>query len=87
MCGNLDRRPIGKCSQCGGVGSIPTVFWSVNRPVARCERCGAIADETDRLPVIPTIPVPRERWEAKKQRRLGSLFEGKNWVETWGHVC
>jgi hypothetical protein len=53
--GNLDNRPIGKCSQCGGIVSVPTYFHSVNRPLPTCERCGAVADETSNLPVIKTI--------------------------------
>lgn len=52
--GNMNRRIIGKCSQCGGVVSVETVYWSVNRPVPSCEQCSAVADETAGLPVIPT---------------------------------
>lgn len=54
---NGDRRPVGKCSCCGGVVSLPVAWWSVNRPVPTCERCGAVADETDPLPVVKTRPV------------------------------
>ena len=49
---NLNNRLIGKCSQCGGVVSIPNVWWSVNRPFAKCEKCGAVAKNT--LPIIET---------------------------------
>ncbi len=56
MCGNLDRRPIGKCSRCGGVVSIPLIWFSIRRPVPSCESCGAVADETANLPVIPMRP-------------------------------
>lgn len=54
----LDNRQIvGKCSQCGGVVSLPKVWMSVNRPVPTCERCHAVVDETAHLPVVETIPV------------------------------
>lgn len=53
---NGDRMVIGKCGKCGGVVSLPKVWWSVNRPVATCERCGAVADETANLPTIPMCP-------------------------------
>lgn len=69
--GNLDRKPIGKCSQCGGVVSVPTVFWSVNRPVPSCERCGAVADEAAGLPVIPTTPVGDWNWRPVRYRNIG----------------
>lgn len=52
---NLDQLPVGKCSNCGGVVSIPRVFYSVKRPVPTCEKCGAKADETQNLPLIKTI--------------------------------
>jgi hypothetical protein len=60
MRGNSHLRPIGRCSECGGVVSIPTVWHSVSRPVPSCEACGAVADETSHLPVIPTKPVKRD---------------------------
>lgn len=61
MCGNLNRRPIGRCSQCNGIVSLPNVWMSVNRPVPFCESCGAMADMYSNLPVIPTIPVVPHR--------------------------
>lgn len=57
MCGNGNRKPIGKCSQCGGIVSVPEAWMSVNRPVPTCEKCGAVADETQNLPTIKTKPV------------------------------
>ena len=53
MIGNLDRKIVGKCSECGGVVSLPLVSHSVVRPVPTCEKCGATADVTANLPVIP----------------------------------
>lgn len=64
--GNLNRRPIGKCSRCGGVVSIPIVFHSVKRPVPTCENCGAVANEAANLPVIETTPSkPMRTWKGK----------------------
>ena len=53
MFGNMNNRIVGKCSKCGGIVSIPTVWMSVNRPIASCEKCGAYEDETAHLPEIP----------------------------------
>jgi len=50
---NCDKQIVGKCGKCGGIVSVPTVDWSVNRPVPTCESCGAQADETAHLPTIP----------------------------------
>ena len=61
MCGNLNRRPVGRCSQCGGVVSVPVIFHSVCRPVPSCESCGAVMDEAHGLPVVPTRPVRKHR--------------------------
>ena len=62
MARNLNNRPIGKCSQCGGVVSIQTVYWSVQRPIPSCKSCGAVANETHNLPVIPTTPMPKGKF-------------------------
>lgn len=56
--GNLDRKIVGKCSLCGGIVSVPTVFMSVNRPVPSCEKCGAVADIAAKLPVVPMKKSP-----------------------------
>lgn len=61
MTGNINNKPIGTCSQCGGVVSIPTVWYGVTRPVPSCESCGATAAGWPNLPMIPTIPVPKPR--------------------------
>lgn len=59
MVGNLNKRPVGSCSQCGGVVSLPITFHSVKRPVPTCESCGAVASETRNMPIIPTTPMIR----------------------------
>ena len=56
MVGNVNRKPIGRCSLCGGVVSIPTVWHGTNRPIPTCEDCGAVADEAANLPVVPMKP-------------------------------
>lgn len=58
--GNINRRPVGKCSCCGGVVSVPTVYMSVCRPPVSCESCGAVADPARNLPVIKTRRVDRD---------------------------
>lgn len=52
----MNKRIVGKCSQCGGIVSVPTVYLSVVPPVPQCERCHAVQDVTDGLPIIKTIP-------------------------------
>ena len=47
------NRIVGKCGKCGGVVSVPHLWWGVGRPPATCEACGAYADESANLPVLP----------------------------------
>lgn len=54
-------KPIGRCSQCGGIVSVPRYWIGVGRPPATCEICGATADHHPNLPVIPTIPLPKKQ--------------------------
>ncbi len=56
MGGNINNRPIGKCSICGGIVSIPSVYMSVNKPIPRCENCGAVEKSID-LPIIEMQPI------------------------------
>jgi hypothetical protein len=51
-----DKRIVGKCSICGGIVSVPTVFLSVVPPVPTCESCGASEDQTANLPTVPMRP-------------------------------
>lgn len=51
-----NRRPVGKCGDCGGVVSVPTVWLGVVPPRPTCEACGAVEDQTARLPVLPMVP-------------------------------
>lgn len=60
MSGNLNLRPIGRCSECGGVVSVPAVYMSMNRPIPRCERCGAVVKEGNDLPIMKTTPRPKK---------------------------
>lgn len=48
-----DYVPVGRCSVCGGVVSLPLNHMSVARIVPTCESCGAKEDMASRLPVIP----------------------------------
>ncbi len=52
----MDNSIIGQCSECGGIVSVPIVWYSVNRPVPRCERCHATANIVKNLPIIPMQP-------------------------------
>ena len=61
MVGNANNIPIGKCSECGGVVSVPQAYMSVNRPPEKCERCGAVADPARGLPTVDTRPIPTIR--------------------------
>lgn len=55
-----DNRVIGRCSECGGTVSLPTVWHSVNRPTPKCEGCGATADPRYYLPTIPMLPKSKD---------------------------
>jgi len=78
-----NTRVVGRCSQCGGVVSVPTVFLSVVPPVPTCEQCGAVMNRAANLPVVPTVPMgqPRgDRWF----KRFGS---GDDPREASGTFC
>lgn len=64
MCGNMNRRPIGRCSECGGVVSLPEYWMGVNRPLPTCESCGRVANEANylNLPIIPMKPRKSDVW-------------------------
>lgn len=55
----MNNRPIGKCSICGGVVSLPVSYMSVFPPVPTCEKCGATEDRAARLPIIPMVPAQK----------------------------
>ena len=57
----LSNRPVGKCSRCNGVVSVPSVWMGVQRPPQRCESCGAVADPTEHLPTIKMLPPKGQR--------------------------
>lgn len=76
MCGNMNRKPIGTCSQCGGVVSVPTMWHGVNRPVASCERCGATAKASG-----PVIETEGGRQPSYSVRKWGGLPEPKHHYE------
>lgn len=50
---------IGRCSYCGGLVTVPSIWMSVVPPVPTCEACGATADVNDKLPVLPMKPAKR----------------------------
>lgn len=50
---------IGRCSCCGGLVTVPSIWMSVVPPVPTCEACGATSDVNDKLPVIPMKPTKR----------------------------
>lgn len=50
-----EHKPVGRCSLCGGLVTIPMVWHGVQPPKATCEACGAVEDTSAKLPVIPTV--------------------------------
>lgn len=56
MC-KIGHKAMGKCSQCGGIVSVPEVWHGIFLPKPTCESCGAIADPHAHLQTIPTRPV------------------------------
>lgn len=48
---------VGRCSQCGGLATVPLAHHSVRFPVPTCASCGAVVSEDPApLPVIPMGP-------------------------------
>lgn len=89
MTGNINNRPIGKCSECGGIVSVPLVYWSVNRPVPKCERCGALADESEMLPIVQTRktkPKLRDNFRGYKDyQNIVNEMRSADFYKQWGN--
>ncbi len=47
----MSNRIIGKCSQCGGIVSVPTSHMSVIPPAPSCESCHGTPDN------LPTVKI------------------------------
>lgn len=52
----MNEKAVGKCSLCGGLVTVPTVFWSVVPPTPTCQKCGAVMDVAATLPTVPMKP-------------------------------
>ena len=53
-----NETPMGRCSICGGVVTVPLIWGGVYPPVPRCRACGAVMARPQ-LPVIPMEAPPR----------------------------
>lgn len=49
----INEQIVGKCGKCGGIVTVPVIFWSVVAPVPQCKSCGARVDQTVHLPTLP----------------------------------
>lgn len=62
---------VGKCGLCGGVVSVPRLWFGVGRPPATCEQCGAVRDDTAHLPTLPMVAPPKEHGTESKAWKEG----------------
>jgi len=83
----LNDRVVGKCSQCGGLVTLPEYFHSVVAPVPTCISCGATVDEYDNLPILPTKPIrpwrkqPYRRWPTRNDEDRHRWFPNDSMFE------
>lgn len=54
---------VGKCSICGGLVAVPSVWMSILPAVPRCLSCGATQKPHDPWAHLPTIPMERASQE------------------------
>ena len=50
----MNEKIIGKCSICGGLVTVPNIWYGINPPIPTCSSCGAV--KKDLLPVIDMEP-------------------------------
>ena len=48
----MTKQVVGRCSQCGGEVTVPSIWHGVEAPKASCSRCHAI-QSNQHLPIIP----------------------------------
>jgi hypothetical protein len=62
MCGrsSYNERTVGKCSICGGLVTVPIIFYSTVPPAPTCQQCGASMDINENLPIVP---MKRNKWQ------------------------
>ncbi len=58
----MNKIVLGKCSICGGIVSMPTIWFGILPPIAACESCFAIEDKYSDLPTVPMTPLPINDW-------------------------
>ena len=71
------KKTIGRCGNCGGAVTAPTVFLSTIPPVPTCEKCGATAKPQG--PVIEMNP-PRRGTATYDKVRL-TISTPDDWKE------
>lgn len=54
----LNQLPIGKCSLCGGLVTVPMIWHGINPPPKTCSGCGAEVDEAANLKTLPMKQSP-----------------------------
>ena len=68
----MNKRPIGRCSNCGGVVSVYQGAWyGINPPQPTCESCGAVANTIPNKIIDMTPP----RIPTHIQGKIGTLLD------------
>lgn len=74
-----NEQVCGKCSICGGIVTVATIWWSVVPPVPTCQKCGAVQDTTSNLPIVPMKghrpEVPPLRWRTKREPWVENIYK------------
>lgn len=72
-----NARVVGRCSLCGGLVTVPELWWGITPPPKTCNNCGAIAQDHfyENLPIIPMepkVPYPNTpaTWEYTKSPKV-----------------
>ena len=51
----MSDKVVGKCSNCGGVVTVPDIYHGIDQPSAECKSCGYVKS-TKGLPEIDMTP-------------------------------
>lgn len=86
MSGDANHRPVGICSVCGGIVSVPVVFEGGGRPLPQCEKCGGLGSQHVGLPMVTVAPILDREDGEETDSFVDRLIKEKDRVEKGGEA-
>lgn len=74
---------LGTCGNCGGMVTVPTVWYGIFPPTPRCGQCGAVPKDT-----FKTIEMePGSSGAAKLPEQLKLRIQSSNFMNIVKDIC